>query len=184
MGANIFFLSSVITRLCLFSFLFFSCSSSESVYLASSKMQVKQRLLCSCTTNACRRLRIKLLEEQALPFIKNKDDTLFFMESVGLADGRPVGRVWTRHGTANYSYDPNAKQFDFKTKPFYNHHIYLVEKFDSASLNAERKLLKTDGYGIASGYRVITATRVMGIGRQRRCESFRFIEVINPKRDF
>ena len=141
-------------------------------------------LLCGCPTAACRQLRTRLLQQMPPAFAVDKADTLFLMESSGSEDGRPVGRIWTTKWSTGYSYDPNTKLFDFTAVPFYKHHIELAEKFDSTSLSAERALLGLPGYGTASGVRGIRVTRLIGHNQKNQCASFKFVEVVYPKRDF
>lgn len=165
-------------------FLFLSCRSASVDKREISSVSSGKDFLCGCPTATCRQLRTRLLQQMPPAFAVGKADTVFLMESSGSEDGRPVGRIWTTKWATGYSYDPNTKLFDFTTIPFYKHHIELVGKFDSTSLNAERALLNLPGYGTASGVRSISATRLIGRGQKRECVSFKFVEVVYPKRDF
>jgi hypothetical protein len=109
---------------------------------------------------------------------------VWLMESVGFTDGRPVGRVWTRMGAAEYSYDLNTHQFTFAEPSFFRHHVALVQHWDSAALRAEWRLLPTPGYGVASGTRTILASRMVRRSKRMECSAFSFVEVIYPARDF
>ena len=139
---------------------------------------------CRSPTHAGRRFHARLAREAAVAFLRGHPDTVWLIESVGLSDGRPVGRVWTRTRVAEYSYDPNSRQFSFADPSFYGHHIGLVQHWDSAALHAERGLLRSPGYGIAGGTRIMTATRMVRRGKRVECNTFSFVEVIYPTRDF
>lgn len=141
--------------------------------------------LSPCAVSAAgRRLHARLEQQAAVGFLQARPDTVWLMEALGFEDLRPVGRVWSRTGEAGYSYDPNTKRFTFEEKPFFRHHIRLVQRWDTAALHAERALQHTPGYGLANGTRSIRATRVVRQQGRVECHSFLFTEVVFPKRDF
>lgn len=99
------------------------------------------------------KIRLDLYKQGKLDFV-NSSDTIWILGSQITDSGILLGRIWTRKGGVDYSFQKWI--FDFKTYKFSQHECDLIERWDTAKIKAEEKtqLPALDG-GYNYGTRVI-----------------------------